>query len=88
MRGLEGKVPQDISIGFGILATVHAGSYFNTMRIPAEGIDWKTQTVHTAINGKALFLKTIAREQDSTHSNFQRIPGDITVADAVKLLEE
>ncbi len=87
LRGLDARLPQDVIFGFG-LANVKAGSHFDTMRMPVAGIDWKTETVHTAFNGKALFLKTIARQQDSTHSNFKRIPSDITVADAVKLLEQ
>ena len=87
LRGLDCKLPQDVSFGFG-LATVRAGSFFDTMRVPAQGIDWKTDTLHTDFIGKALFLKTIARQQDSKHSDFKRLPNDITVAEAVKLLEE
>ena len=88
LRGLEGRMPEDVSIGFGLLATIKAGSNFSTMRMPVGGIDWKTETVHTDINGKALFLKTIARKQESKHSDFKKIPENITVADAVKMLEE
>jgi hypothetical protein len=87
LRGLNAHVSQDVSFGFG-LATIKAGSNFNTMRLPVGGIDWKSQTVHTAFTGRALFLKTIARQNDSTHSEFKKIPNDISVADAVKLLEE
>ncbi len=85
LRGLEGKIPEDISIGFGLLATIRAGSNFSTMRVPVGGIDWKTQTIHTDIMGKAMFLKTIARKQESTHSDFKKIPNEITVAEAVKM---
>ncbi len=84
---LEGKMPQDVSIGFGILATIHAGSNFSTVRDHIEGYDWKTTQVHTDINGKALFLKTVARKQEAKHTEFKRIPDGITVADAVKMVE-
>ena len=86
-RELEGRLPQDVNIGFGILATVHAGSNFATTREHAEGADWKTETVHTDLNGKALFLKTLTRKEDARHWNFHQVPSDISVADAVKLLE-
>jgi hypothetical protein len=85
---LDGTMPQDVSIGFGILATIHAGSNFSTTRDHLEGYDWKTITLHTDINGKALFLKTVARKQEARHSEFKRIPDGISVADAVKMLEE
>ncbi len=88
LRGLDARMPQDVSIGFGLLATIRAGSNFATMREPVQGIDWKTETVHTDFMGRALFLKTIARKQDSRHYDFKKLPDNITVADAVKLLEE
>jgi len=87
LKGLSAHVGQDVSFGFG-LATIKAGSNFNTLRMPVGGMDWKSQMVHTAITGRALFLKTIARQNDSTHSEFKKIPNDISVADAVKLLEQ
>jgi hypothetical protein len=87
VHGLDGRMPQDVSIGFGLLATIKAGSNFATTRIHEDGYDWKTETVHTNINGKALFLKTIARSEEAKHSEFKKIPTGITVADAVKLVE-
>ena len=88
LREIDGKMGQDVSIGFGLLATIHAGSNFSTTREHVSGDDWKTQQVHTDINGKALFLKTIARQQDAKHWGFQKIPLAMTVADAVTLLEQ
>jgi len=87
-RELEGRMAQDLSIGFGLLATIHAGSNFKTTREHLEGPDWKTETLHTDINGKALFLKTIARQEEARHSDFKQIPTGMSVADAVKLLEQ
>jgi hypothetical protein len=66
---------------------VRAGSNFSTTRMHVEGPDWKTQTVHSDINGKAFFLKMITRQEDARHSDFKKIPDNITVADAVKMLE-
>ena len=88
LRGIEGRMAQDVSIGFGLLATIHAGSNFSTQREHVGGIDWKTQTLHTDIDGKALFLKTIARRQDAMHSDFRKIPDGMTVAEAVALVEK
>ena len=84
---LDGRMAQDVNIGFGILATIHAGSNFSTTRDHMEGYDWKTVTVHTDINGKALFLKTVARKQEAKHTDFKRIPDGITVEEAVKMVE-
>jgi hypothetical protein len=86
-REINGTMPQDVSIGFGILATIHAGSNFKTTREHAEGDDWKTETVHTDINGKALFLKTIARKQEMRRWGYKKIADGMSVADAVNLVE-
>ncbi len=87
-RKIEGRLPQDVSIGFGFLATIKAGSNFSTTREPEEGEDWKTETVHTDFLGKALFLKNVARKQDGKRWEYRRIADGMTVADAVKLVEE
>jgi hypothetical protein len=87
-RELDGRMPQDVSIGFGFLATIHAGSNFATTREHVDGPDWKTETLHTDINGKAMFLKTIARQQEARRSEYKRIPNETTVAEAVKIVED
>ena len=87
-RQIEGRLPQDISFGFGFLATIKAGSNFSTTREHAEGEDWKTETVHTDFLGKALFLKSVVRKQDAKRWDYRKIPDGTTVADAVKQVEE
>ncbi len=87
-REIEGRLPQDVSIGFGFLATIKAGSNFRTTREHADGEDWKTETVHTDFLGKALFLKSFARKQDARRGDYRKIPDGTTVAEAVKLVEE
>lgn len=88
LREIDGRMPQDVSIGFGLLATIKAGSNFSTKREHVQGPDWKTEALHTDINGKAIFLKTIARKQESKHSDFKKLPDGITVKDAVAMLEK
>jgi hypothetical protein len=88
LRHLEARLPQDVSIGFGFLATIHAGSNFATTRDPLGELDWKTTLVDTAINGKAIFFKSIAKNEHAEHSDFVRVPLDMTVAQAVALAEE
>ncbi len=87
-REIEGRLPQDVSIGFGFLATIKAGSNFSTTREHADGEDWKTETVHTDFLGKAMFLKSFARKQDARRGDYRKIPDGTTVAEAVKLVEE
>lgn len=87
MRGIDMTMPQDVSLGFGFLAVIHEGSNFHQTREHQDGLDWKTAKIHTDFKGRALFLKTIARSQDSVHTNFRKVPEGMTVAEAVAMLE-
>jgi hypothetical protein len=88
LHHIEGRLPEDVSIGFGLLATIHAGSNFSTTRDRLGQPDWKTTAVDTAINGRAIFFKSIARNEHAEHSNFVRVSNDLTVAQAVAIAEQ
>ena len=87
LHRIEGKVPSDVSLGYGILGTIHAGSTFSTEHEMEPGGEWKDALVNTAIEGKAMLFKEIGRNEHVVHSEFKRLPDNISVADAVQLLE-
>jgi hypothetical protein len=87
LHRIEGKTPADVSLGYGILGTVHAGSSFSTEHEMEPGGEWKDALVNTAIEGKALLFKEIGRNEHVVHSEFKRLPDSISVAEAVALLE-
>jgi hypothetical protein len=87
LHRIEGRLPQDVSIGFGLLATIRAGSSFSTTRNPLGEPDWKTTTLDTDIVGKAIFFKAIAKKEHAVRTAFTRVPPELTVAQAVELLE-
>lgn len=67
LRRLEGRAPSDVSLGFGPFDTLRAGSNFATDREQLQESVWRTASVRTSVQGKALLLKTIAREQEYRH---------------------
>jgi hypothetical protein len=88
LRHIEGHLSQDVSIGFGLLATIRSGSHFATTRDPQGELDWKTTMLDTDINGRAIFFKTIAKNEHAEHRDFVRVPLELTVAQAVALAEQ
>jgi hypothetical protein len=88
LHQIEGRLPQDVSIGFGLLATIKAGSSFATTRDALGQPDWKTTVIDADINGKAIFFKAIAKKQHAEHSEFVRVSNDLTVAQAVAMVEQ
>ena len=85
MHHIEGRLPEDVNIGFGFLATIHAGSSFMTDKLQPSPGDWKTQRVDTDIRGKAAFFKAISKNQHVIRMEIQRVPNDLSVAQAVDL---
>jgi hypothetical protein len=86
LHQIEGKIPSDVNLGYGLLGTIHAGSSFSTAHEMEPGGDWKEAMANTAIEGKAMLFKEIGRNEHVVHSEFQRLSDSISVAEAVRLL--
>jgi len=84
---IEARLPADVSIGFGFLATIHAGSHFASDREFIDG-HWRTVHVVTDIRGKAILFKSVGKDSDLTRSDFHYLDPDITLAKAVELVEK
>ena len=83
---IEGHLPENVAIGFGLLANIRSGSCFSTDRQLIEG-HWRTVHVLTDIRGKAALFKTVSRNSDLTRSEFHYLDPNITAVQAVALLE-
>jgi hypothetical protein len=87
LHRVEALIPNDVVLGYGILGTIHAGSYFNTTHEIAPGNEWKPSVVNTAIEGKALLFKEIGKNQHVVNGEFKLLPPNLTLAEAVDMLE-
>lgn len=87
LHRLEGRAPNDVSLGFGPFATLRAGSNFATDREQMQDAVWRTASVRTSVQGRALLIKTIARQEEYRHSEFQRVPANLSLPAAVALAE-
>ncbi len=84
---IEGHLEHDVSIGFGFLATIRAGSQFSSDRQDVLS-HWRTTHVATDIRGKAILFKNVGRDSEVTRSEFHYLPAGITLAQAVALVEQ
>jgi len=87
MHLLNAHLDQDMSIGFGILATIHAGSTVTSQRNEEAPGEWKTTDLETRVNGRAIFFKTISRQDRYNRAEYRKVADDLTVADMVEMLE-
>jgi hypothetical protein len=67
---------------------VHAGSSFSTTHEAEPGRDWKDAILNTAIEGKAMLFKEIGRNEHVVHSEFRQLREDISLAQAMEILEQ
>jgi hypothetical protein len=88
LHRIEGKIPADVSLGYGILGTVHAGSSFSTTHEMEPGGEWKDALVNTAIEGKAILFKEIGKNEHVVHSEFKQLSENVSVGEAVQLLAQ
>jgi hypothetical protein len=83
LHRIEGRLPEDVNIGYGLLATIHAGSNFSTTRSREYEDEWKTVALDTDIAGRVIFLKAIGKKQHAIHRDFKPLPDTISVPQAV-----
>jgi hypothetical protein len=83
---IEAQLPHDISIGFGLLATIRAGSRFASDRRDVDS-HWRTVHVLSDIRGKAALFKSVSRNSEVSRADFVYQDNGITLAQAVALLE-
>jgi hypothetical protein len=48
--------------------------------------DWEVTEMTVNMHGKALLFKSICVQQKEVHSNFERVPEDLSLADAANML--
>jgi hypothetical protein len=85
---IEGHLIQDVKFADGLLGHLDEGGEFHVRQSEVAPGHWVLTLLHVDMYGKALFFKTIAVQQDEIRSNFQRVPDDMTLAQAVEQLEK
>jgi hypothetical protein len=88
IRTFKGRLMNDVTIGFGLLARIKAGSTFDIERREVAPGYWQIAETHVHIGGHALFFKTIGTQEDEVKSNFTLVPLGTTLEQGVELLKD
>ena len=84
----KGRMMTDVTLAFGLLARIKAGSTFDVERREVAPNYWQITETHVHISGHALFFKTIGQQQDEVKMEFTRVPAGTTLEQAVAMLRE
>jgi len=79
---IEGHLIETIKFGGGLFGHLDKGGEFHVKQSEVGPGHWEITLLHVNMHGKVLFFKTIGVQQDETQTNFQRVPDNLTLAQA------
>ena len=83
---ISGRLMNEVKFGGGLLGHLAKGGEFTVKRAEVAPGDWELTELTVNMQGKALLFKSIAVQQKEVHSNFERMPDELNVADAANVL--
>ena len=83
---INGHLMEDVKFGGGLLGHLDKGGKFEVRQTEVASGQWEMTVLVVDIKGKALLFKTIDVQQAESHSDFHRVPDDLTLAEAASIL--
>jgi hypothetical protein len=88
LAALSGHLMEDVKFGGGLLGHLDKGGKFEVRQTEVAPSEWEMTILCVDMKGKALVFKTVSVQQTETHSNFNRVPDDMTLAEAAGILNK
>jgi len=85
---LDAHTIDNVDFGFGILGRLNKGGWFQLVRTQVSPTDWKTAKLEMHMFGRALLVKSFARETSEARGGFLPVPPAMNLADGMKLLDQ
>lgn len=86
MISINGNLMSEVKFGGGLLGHLEKGGRFAVRRAELAPGDWEMTELNVNMQGKALLFKSISVQQKEVHSDFERLPDDLSLADAANML--
>jgi hypothetical protein len=83
---LNGHLIEDMEFGAGVLGHLDRGGKFEVRQTEVAPGHWEMTTLNVNMKGKALLFKTIGVQMTENHSDFHRVPDDLTLEEAAGIL--
>jgi hypothetical protein len=84
--GINAHLDHVVEFGFGLLGKVSNQSHFSIVRQEVSPGEWKTTKIRVHVDGSILLMKSVSRDEDSSHFGFKLIPHDLTLPQAAALV--
>lgn len=83
---LKGHLVEDVKFGGGLLGHLDKGGNFEFKQAEVAPGQWEMTVLDVSMRGKALLFKTIGVQETENHSDFHRVPDNLTLAEAAAIL--
>src|SRR6202012_2080524 len=84
--GIAAHLDHVVEFGFGLLGKASDQSHFSIVRQEVSPSEWKTTKIRVHVDGSILLMKSVSRDEDSSHFGFKLIPHDLTLPQAAALI--
>ncbi len=84
---LDGHVQENLDFGYGILGRLYKGGWFQLVRAQVSPADWKTERLEVHMCGRALLVKSFARDTSEARGGFTPVPAAMNLAQGMALLD-
>ncbi len=85
---LNGHVQENLDFGYGILGRLYKGGWFQLQRVQVSPTEWKTERLEVHMCGRALLVKSFARDTSEARGGFAPVPAGMNLAQGMALLEQ
>jgi hypothetical protein len=82
IMSLRGRLVRDVRFCGGLCGNLSAGGTFDVERRQIGPSIWQIVETHVHIHGTVLFFKNISQEEDDVKTDFQPLPGGISLLQA------
>jgi hypothetical protein len=85
---IDGTLYKDVNFGWGFFGHLDKGGKFQVDQGEVGSDEWEITRMGLNFTGKVLIFKNLVISSNEVFSDFQKVPGNLTFADAVTLLKK
>jgi hypothetical protein len=85
---IDGTLQKEVGFGWGILGHLDRGGRFLVQQADVGNDQWEVTRMELSFTGKILLVKRLSIRSTDVFSGFRAVPGDLSFAQGVKLLEK
>ena len=87
LAGFDGHLTQTVKFGFGLLGHLDKGGHFEVRQAEVVPGHWDMTFLCVEMTGRALMFATIGVQKKENHRDFHRVSDDLTLMQAVDILD-